>query len=90
MLVSSIARFNAINTMNNAAFASMQITNSMGNAVTSTHTFGGEHDLSMLNKMDKKMSLDLSTNKLLYNIAYLQEKMAAKHQKNNKPLNLLA
>ena len=53
MLVSSIARFNAINTMNNASFA---------------------------------------TNKLLYNVAYLQEKMAAKHQSNQikKSLNVLA
>lgn len=92
MLVSSIARFNAINTMNNASFASMQASNSMINGLNNTHTFGGEHDLSMLNKMDKKNSLDLLTNKLLYNVAYLQEKMAAKHQNNQikKSLNILA
>ncbi len=92
MLVSSIARFNAVNTMNNASFASMQLTNSMINGVNNTHTFGGEHDLSMLNKMDKKMSLDLLTNKLLYNVAYLQEKMVTKHQNNSikKSLNVLA
>lgn len=92
MLVSSIARFNAINTMNNASFASMQASNSMINGLNNTHTFGGEHDLSMLNKMDKKNSLDLLTNKLLYNVAYLQEKMAAKHQNNQikKSLNVLA
>ncbi len=92
MLVSSIARFNAINTMNNASFASMQASNSMINGLNNTHTFGGEHDLSMLNKMDKKNSLDLLTNKLLYNVAYLQEKMAAKHQSNQikKSLNVLA
>ncbi len=92
MLVSSIARFNAINTMNNASFASMQTSNSIINGLNNTHTFGGEHDLSMLNKMDKKNSLDLLTNKLLYNIAYLQEKMAAKHQNNQvkKSLNVLA
>lgn len=92
MLVSSIARFNAINTMNNASFASMQASNSMINGLNNTHAFGGEHDLSMLNKMDKKNSLDLLTNKLLYNVAYLQEKMAAKHQNNQikKSLNVLA
>ncbi len=92
MLVSSIARFNAINTMNNASFASMQASNSMINGLNNTHTFGGEHDLSMLNKMDKKNSLDLLTNKLLYNVAYLQEKIAAKHQHNQikKSLNVLA
>lgn len=81
MLVSSIARFNAVNTMNNASFASMQASNGLNK-----HAFGGEHDLSMLNKMDNRMSLDLVSNKLLYNVAYLQEKMSAKHQK----LNVLA
>lgn len=91
MLVSSIARFNAINTMNNASFASMQASNSIINGLNNTHTFGGEHDLSMLNKMDKKNSLDLLTNKLLYKVAYLQEKMAAKQQSNQlkKSLNVL-
>lgn len=86
MLVSSIARFNGLNTMNNAAFASTQIANSYVNIL---HTFGGEHDLSMLNEMDNKLSLDLASNKLLYKMAYLQEKMASKQLKNNK-LNVLA
>lgn len=81
MLVSSIARFNAVNTMNNTSFASMQVSN-----VLNKHAFGGEHDLSMLNKMDNKMSLDLISNKLLYKVAYLQEKIAKKHQE----LNILA
>lgn len=79
MLVSSIARFNALNTMNNAAFASTQTANSRVNTL---HTFGGEHNLSMLNEMDKKMSLDFLTNSLLYKIAYLQEKLFAKIQKS--------
>ena len=92
MLVSSIARFNALNTMNNAAFASMQTSNSMINAGNNSHTFGGEHDLSMLNKMDKSLSLDLAANKLLYKMASLQEKLSTKHQdsKLNKSLNYLA
>jgi hypothetical protein len=81
MLVSSIARFNAVNMMNNTSFASMQVSNSLNK-----HAFGGEHDLSMLNKIDNKMSLDLASNNLLYKIAYFQEKMAEKHQK----LNILA
>ena len=90
MLVSSIARFNALNTMNNAAFATMQISNSMLNTVD--HTFGGERNLSLLHDMDKRFSLDLLTNNLLYKLAFLQEKMAAKHQNNNvkKSLNVLA
>ena len=79
MLVSSIARLNAVNTMNNTVLSSMQMQNSMMNAANNKHTFGGEHDLSMLNKMDKQLSLDVLTNKLLYNVAYLHEKMTSKH-----------
>ena len=91
MLVSSIARFNANNTMNNAVFRSLNTSNSMINGINNTHAFGGEHDLAMLNRMDKKLSLDLSTNNLLYKVAYLQEKMASKHQNNEikKSLNIL-
>ena len=91
MLVSSIARFNAITQMNNSAFGMMQASNNMMHAANNTHTFGGEHDLAMLNKMDKKLSLDLLTNKLTYKLAYLQDKMAQKHEKNEqKSLSVLA
>lgn len=91
MLVSSIASFNANNTMNKAVFMSLNASNSMINGINNTHAFGGEHDLAMLNKMDKKLNLDLSTNNLLYKVAYLQEKMASKHQNNEikKSLNIL-
>lgn len=82
MLVSSIARFNAANTMNNAAFGIMQNYTQMSNAV-SNNTFGGEHNLTMLHEMDKKLSLDLASNRLLYKIASLQEKLAKKHQEQN-------
>ena len=91
MLVSSIARFNAINTMNNAAFMSLNASNSMVNGINNTHAFGGEHELAMLNKMDKKLSLDLLTNNLLYKVASLQEKFASKHQNSavKKSLNVI-
>ncbi len=91
MLVSSIARFNAINTMNNAAFMSLNASNSMVNGINNTHAFGGEHELAILNKIDKKLSLDVHTNNLLYKITSLQENFASKHQNNelNKSLNLL-
>lgn len=94
MLVSSIARFNAINTMNKAGFGVMQTASQM-NYLMNSSAFGGEHDLSLLNQMDKKLSLDLESNKLLYKISYMQEKMAAKHQdlnnnNNKKSLNILA
>ena len=91
MLVSSIARFNAINTMNNAAFMSLNASNSMVNGINNTHAFGGERELAILNKIDKKLSLDVHTNNLLYKITSLQENFASKHQNNelNKSLNLL-
>jgi len=83
MLVSSIARFNAVNTMNNAAMGAMTASSSVINTVSHAKSFGGEHDLAMLNKMDKKYSLDLASNSLLYKIAYLQEKRVAKQQDSN-------
>lgn len=76
MLVSSITRFDSHNSLKNSY-----------SQPNNSHAFGGEHDLSMLNKMDKKFGLDLLTNKLLYKMAYLQEKVSAKHA--NK-LNVLA
>ena len=92
MLVSSIARFNAISTMNNAVFMSLNNANDMVNGINNTHAFGGEHDLSMLNQMDKKNSLNISTNSLIYKIACLQEKIATKYKINEtkKSLNVLA
>jgi hypothetical protein len=78
MLVSSIARFNAVNTMHNAAFASMSLANSRGSLANNAGSFGGEHDLAMLHNADKRISLDLISNNLLYKMAYLQEKLAKK------------
>ncbi len=87
MLVSSIARLNAVNTMNNAAYNMMNASNSLMSGMNS-RTFGGEHNLSMLHEMDQKVSLDLASNSLLYKLAYLQEKSLAKRQaqeaKHNK------
>ncbi len=85
MLVPAISSFNAINTMHNSAFAMMQTSSAMIGNVRRMNTFGGEHDLKMLNEIDKKYSLDLLTNSLLYKIAYLQEKQAQKSK-----LNLMA
>lgn len=89
MLVSSIARFNALHSMNNAAMNMMNASNSLMN---NTRTFGGEHSLSMLHEMDKKNSLDLASNSLLYKISYLQEKAAKKHKdiECKQSLNVLA
>lgn len=83
MLVSSIAKFNTIGQMSSSAFGMMQASGNMISASNNKNAFGGEHDLAMLNKMDKKLSMDLLTNKLTYKIAYLQEKMLNKHKCNN-------
>ena len=85
MLVPTIARYNAINTMHNSAFTMMQTSSAMIGNINRMNTFGGEHDLKMLNEIDKKYSLDLLTNSLLYKIAYLQDKQVQK-----KKLNLMA
>ena len=80
MLVSAIARFEAVNTMNNASFAMMQNSNNMMFAVRNLHTFGGDYE--SLNDLDNRLSLSFLTNALLYKIAFLQEKMFAKKQKD--------
>ena len=80
MLVSAIARFDAVNTMNNASFAMMQNSNNMMSAVRNLHTFGGDYE--SLNDLDNRFSMVMLTNSLMYKIAYLQEKMFAKKQKD--------
>jgi len=78
MLVSMMARFNAINTMNNAQFASMQASNNMMRMVGNMHTFEGDNNLETLHEYDNKFSSDIATNSLLYRLAALQEKIFAK------------
>lgn len=80
MLVSSIARFKAAESMNNAAYSMINTTNTMNNAVSNLNTFGGEQDLNLLHQMDKKLSLDLASNSLLYKLSCLQQKAAQKRQ----------
>ena len=80
MLVSSIARFQAINTMNNTMFQAMQASNNIMRLANNAHSFGGDNDLSFLHELDKRFALDMATNGLLYKLAYYQEKMLAKLQ----------
>lgn len=95
MLVSSIARFNAISQMNTA---SMNMRKSMGELGVSHGNIknivaGGEHSLELLQQMESKLSLDLASNNLLYKLAYLQEKTEAKKLERefaNNKLNLMA
>ncbi|MBO6086836.1 hypothetical protein J6P92_00625 [bacterium] len=88
MLVSSIARFDAVNTMNNAAFASVQNSNNMVSAVKNVHAFGGDYE--SLNDLDNRLSLSFLTNALSYKIAFLQEKMFAKKQKDEFERNRIS
>ena len=87
MLVSSIARFDALHTMNNAMFQSMQTSNNMMGLIRNAHTFSGDNDLGFLHELDKKFALDMATNELIYKLAYLQEKMLAKAEKLAKNKN---
>ena len=79
MLVSSIARFNAVQSMNNAALGIMQSYSKINSAV-SNNAFGGDNKFSTLNEMDKTLSHDLASNKLLYKLALLQEQIAGHAQ----------
>ena len=87
MLVSSIARFEAVNTMNNAMFQSMQASNNMMNIIGNSNSFGSVQDLNMLHELDNQFSITMLTNNLMYKIAYLQEKMFAKMQKDETERN---
>ena len=80
MLVSAIGRFNAVNTMNNASFAQVQNSNNMMSAVRNLHTFGGDYE--SLNDLDNRFSIAMLTNSLMYKMAFLQEKMFSKMQKD--------
>ena len=89
MLVSSIARFQATAGIHDAGFAMMMNTNSMMNLVRNAGNYaniqsfggeGGEHNLTALHEADKRLSLDMLTNSLLYKIYDLQEKMWKKQQ----------
>lgn len=80
MLVSAIGRFQAVNTMNSASFANMQSSNGMMSAVRNLNTFSGDYE--SLNDLDNKFSMAFLTNSLLYKLAFLQEKMFAKMQKD--------
>lgn len=78
MLVSSMARFNAMNMMSNAAYNNMQGADSL----MRMSTFSGDSFQSSyaLNSAEKKLTSDRLQNNLLYKIALWQEKSAKKAQ----------
>jgi hypothetical protein len=75
MLVSLMARLNAISQMHNAQWAMMQNNMAMMNLCRSLPSFGG--NLAMLNHMDAQFAMSNAQNQLLYQIASAQEKAAA-------------
>lgn len=82
MLVSSIARFSAVNTVDNSALASNQTSNSRVNAV---HAFSGDRSFAVLNAIDKKLNFKTLAENVLHKITNFQEKITA-----SKHLNILA
>lgn len=77
MLVSSIARFQAAAGASDASFAMMMGANSLMSLVRNSQAFG---DLSALQEADKRLTMDMQTNSLLYKLYTLQEKMWKKQQ----------
>lgn len=88
MLVSSIARFEAISAMHKATNNIVNIHATTSDGV-SNRAFGGEHSLEILHETDKKNSLDLLSNSLTYQLAYFQNKMLQKQQANELKSNRL-
>lgn len=86
MLVSLMARLNAISTMHNAQWAMMQNSRNMMQAARNL-SFGG-YDMNTLHYLDTRFALNNAQNQTLYMIAAAQEKAAAKQMaqevKNNK------
>lgn len=82
MLVSSIARFSAVNTMDNSALTSNQTSNSRVNAV---HAFSGDKSFGVLNVIDKKLNFKTLAGQILHKITNFQEKVSA-----SKHFNTLA
>jgi hypothetical protein len=89
MLVSLMARMNAITQMHNAQYAMMQNRINMLSMCRNMPTFCGNDPsrLAMLNDMDKRIATSNATNETMYMIASAQEKAAAQmianEQKNN-------
>ena len=75
MLVSLMARLNAINTMHNAQWAMMQNSRNMM-TVARNLSFGG-YDMETLHNLDTRFALDNAKNQTLYMIASAQEKALA-------------
>lgn len=97
MLVSSIARVNALQQRNLAQSNIMNTYMSMGSMMRNLNggTFNGMNDLRSLQAMDTQMQLDLENNKLNYLFYSLWEKSLKQQQakeikENFSGLNVIA
>ena len=86
MLVSLMARLNAISTMHNAQWSMMQNSRNMMQ-IARNLSFGG-YDMQALHNLDTRFALNNERNQTLYMIAFAQEKAIAQKMaqeaKNNK------
>ena len=89
MLVSQIARFDAVNTMNSATFSAMQNSNSLMSFMNNSNTFNSDNNMGFIHELDKKFAQELANSSLLYKLASLQVQLADKIQKSSK-LDFLA
>lgn len=80
MLVSSMARINAIQQRNLAQQNIMNTYMSMGTMLNNPNTFNGANSLDRLHAMDTQMELDLESNKLNYLFYSLWEKSLKQQQ----------
>ena len=86
MLVSAIARFNAISQMHNAQWGIMSTNMAMGSMLRNIGAHGGSftaNQMRALNAMDTRMQMDLENNKLMYMFYSAWEKSLAKQQKED-------
>ena len=91
MLVSLMARLNAINTMHNAQWAMMQNSRNMMQ-VARNLPFGG-YDMNTLHDLDTRFALNNAQNQTLYMIVAAQENAAAQlmaQEANNNKISYIA
>jgi len=84
MLVSLMARLNAISMRNNAAYAMMQNRMNMMSMMSNPSFGRGEPNYGLLNAIDTQMQIDNVKNGFLYQIASAQEQYWANKMKNER------
>lgn len=86
MLVSAIARFNAINQMHNAQWGIMSTHMAMGSMLRNIGAHGGSftaQQMQAIHEKDTQMQLDLENYNLMYMFYSAWEKQLAQQQKED-------